>query len=150
MRLKHKQQTDHEMRYPRNKQNNGYIAISGGCRNEHVAIAEKALGKKLPKNAVIHHANENRADNKNSNLVICPNNNYHRLLHRRLEAYKDCGNPNWIKCSYCHQYDDPKNLYIRSGKRRSKYGMRKDLTARHLHCAREYMRKYYQRKLRAA
>ena len=126
----------------------GYVVISGICTLEHVSVAEKAFGRKLPKGVIVHHANEDRANNKNSNLVICPNNNYHRLLHRRLEAFKACGNPSWIKCNYCKQYDDPKNLYIRTGKRMGRYGMRKDLTARHPHCAKKYMSDYYQRKLR--
>ena len=121
-------------------------AISGLHVLEHifVFVAEKALGKKLPKGAVVHHANEDRSDNRNSNLVICPNNEYHRLIHRRLEAFKACSNPNWIKCGYCHKHDDPNNLYIKIGKRRGDYRMRNETAARHPACAKSYMKKYHQ------
>ena len=126
----------------------GYIFLSGVNKKEHILIAEKALGKKLPKHAVVHHANENRSDNRNSNLVICPDNSYHRLLHRRLDAYKACGNPSWIKCSYCKKYDDPKNMYVRTYKRLGDYGIRKATTSRHYACTKKYMKKYFQEKIK--
>lgn len=60
---------------------------------EHVILAEEALGKPLPPGVVIHHMNEDPADNTTPlNLVICPNQSYHMLLHRRLEYYKKTGN----------------------------------------------------------
>lgn len=31
-------------------------------------------------------------------------------MHQRLRAYEACGNADWVKCSICKQYDDPKNL----------------------------------------
>ena len=66
----------------------GYVdvRIDGGRTYEHIAVAEKALGRRLPKGAVVHHVNENRSDNTPTNLVICPNEAYHRLLHRRMKA----------------------------------------------------------------
>ena len=81
-------------------------------------IVEKVIGKPLPKNAVIHHVDENQANDINSNLVACENDGYHRLLHQRKRAYSICGNVNWRKCSICKQYDDPENLYIRTYKPR--------------------------------
>lgn len=87
----------------------GYRFHSRHGRNvrEHVEVAERALGKQLPKGAVVHHVNENRADNRPENLVICPNDRYHKLLHTRLNALKACGNPDWRKCPYCGEHDDP-------------------------------------------
>lgn len=69
----------------------GYIDISinGVRKYEHIRIAESALGKKLPKGACVHHVNENRSDNRPSNLVICPNDAYHKLLHRRMKKRKE-------------------------------------------------------------
>lgn len=75
----------------------GYIAIR--CPNhprtnprgyvlEHILKAEKALGKPLPSKVEVHHFNEIRNDNRNSNLVVCQDRAYHRLLHRRLRALK--------------------------------------------------------------
>jgi hypothetical protein len=88
------------------------------CKNyvmEHIVIAEKAFGKPIPLTAEIHHVNENRADNTNSNLVICQDLPYHRLLHRRLRAFKNSGHADWRKCTFCKQYDDVKNLTINTG-----------------------------------
>lgn len=79
---------------------------------EHIEIAEKVLGKPLPKNAVVHHINGDGTDNRNTNLVICENGQYHSTLHRKLRALKACGHANWRRCCYCHKYDDPKNLWI--------------------------------------
>jgi hypothetical protein len=91
---------------------NGYPAkqIDGKLRFDHVRIAERVLGKPLPKNAVIHHANEIKTDNRHENLVICPGRAYHNLLHVRLDALKECGNPNWKRCGYCKKYDDPETM----------------------------------------
>jgi recombinational DNA repair protein (RecF pathway) len=44
--------------------------------------------------------------------VICPNDAYHFLLHRRTRALDATGNANARKCNYCGQWDDPENLYI--------------------------------------
>ncbi len=81
-----------------------------GRKGEHVLVAERALGKPLPVGAVVHHADENRLNNAGSNLVICPDNKYHRLLHVRIDAMNACGHPNWRKCTYCGEYDDTANM----------------------------------------
>lgn len=62
--------------------------INGKQVYEHTLVAEKALGRKLPPGAVVHHVNNDPADNRPSNLVICPDQAYHLLLHRRM---KDLG-----------------------------------------------------------
>ncbi|MDY0188920.1 MAG: hypothetical protein RBR16_13470 [Syntrophus sp. (in: bacteria)] len=79
---------------------------------EHILIAEKAIGKPLLPQAVVHHFNEKKNHNRNDNLVICNDESYHQLLHRRKRALIACGHANWRKCCYCHQYDKPENLYI--------------------------------------
>jgi hypothetical protein len=70
---------------------------------EHRVICEKALGKKLPPKAVIHH-------HSITQLVICQNNGYHMLLHQRTRAFRVCGFASWRKCRFCQQYDSPEKL----------------------------------------
>ncbi len=53
--------------------NNGYV-------REHILIAEKALGKRLPDNAQIHHV---KSSDDNGSLVICEDQKFHFLLHIR-------------------------------------------------------------------
>jgi hypothetical protein len=61
-------------------------ASSSGYVYEHTLVAEKALGKSLPFGAVVHHIDSNRQNNNPSNLVICQNHSYHRLLHCRMKV----------------------------------------------------------------
>lgn len=72
------------------KHEQGYIRVHVGgnkYRMEHVLIAEKALGKPLPPKAIVHHMNGDPGDNKTPwNLVVCPDQDYHLLLHRRAQA----------------------------------------------------------------
>ena len=66
--------------------NDGYIihTVDGKRIGEHVLVAERALGKPLPKGAIVHHVNGKPWDNFTPfNLVVCPNQDYHLLLHRR-------------------------------------------------------------------
>lgn len=85
-------------------------AYSNGYVLKHIVIATKALGKPLPPNAQVHHINGNPLDNALNNLVICPDQHYHKLLHTRTNALNTCGNPNYEKCNYCKKYDNPNSL----------------------------------------
>ncbi len=93
---------------------NGYLRRmeSGESKLEHIRVAERALGKRLPRGAIVHHVDENRLNNAPSNLVICHGSGYHRLLHQRMDALKACGHAHWRKCRFCQQHDDPVNLFI--------------------------------------
>lgn len=84
--------------------------VNGKKKPEHVMVAEKALGKPLPVGAIVHHVDENKGNNRNNNLVICQDNAYHKLLHRRMDAFKASGHCDWRKCPYCHEHDDPQNM----------------------------------------
>jgi len=58
-------------------------ADTKGYLREYILLAEKTLGKSLPKKAVIHHHSENQ-------LVICENQGYHLHIHarqRRLNGF---------------------------------------------------------------
>ncbi len=91
---------------------NGYRMhqINGRRVAEHVLIAERALGKSLPSAAQVHHVNGDGLDNRPENLVICPDQKYHALLHQRQRALDACGNASYRKCPHCGIYDDPKNM----------------------------------------
>jgi hypothetical protein len=80
---------------------------------EHILILEKSLGRFLPIKARGHHANGDRLNNENDNLVLCEDQKYHTLLHSRMKAFKECGNPHLRKCYICQKWDDPNNLYMK-------------------------------------
>ena len=64
--------------------NTGYVAINGNkeaaSRHEHRIIAERAIGRKLKKNEVVHHVDGDKTNNANNNLVIM-GRDYHCWLH---------------------------------------------------------------------
>ncbi len=118
----------------------GHISlhIRGRVVYEHVLVAEKALGKRLPKGAQVHHVDLNPANNTPTNLVICPNDAYHKLLHQRQAAMDACGNPNFRKCRHCKQYGPPVDMFIRG------------TAAAHKECARAYDRQRRPAKVRGS
>jgi hypothetical protein len=66
----------------------GYVSlfINGKPKLEHIHKAEQALGKPLPKGAVVHHMNRKPWDNDTPfNLIVCPDQEYHKLLHKRMK-----------------------------------------------------------------
>ena len=91
----------------------GYRQVKG--RNVHTTIAEAALGKPMPPKACVHHVDYNKLNNAHSNLVVCPNLAYHRLLHIRTNAINACGNASWRKCKFCGKYDAPASMYCYPG-----------------------------------
>jgi len=82
---------------------------------EHVLVAERALGKYLPSTAEVHHVDENKQNNDPHNLVICQDHAYHGLLHRRMRAFKACGNPNARCCVRCGSYRDQEDIRVSRG-----------------------------------
>lgn len=90
----------------------------------HVLEAERALGRRLPSNAVVYRADSNVIDGWS--LVICPDLKYRQLLRQRAAAIIACGHADWRLCRYCHSYDDPSGMYA---------GVRR---AAHRECHRNY------------
>lgn len=103
----------------------GYVQVlcpdhplaSRGYVMEHVLVAERALGRTIPRKHPVHHVNGRRQDNRPGNLVICENARYHQLLHQRARALRECGHADWLKCEVCHQWDDPAYLSVRHNRR---------------------------------
>jgi hypothetical protein len=117
----------------------GYRVSTGKDKKyEHVMLAEKAIGSPLPAGVVVHHMNENPSDNHTLyNLVICPDQAYHFLLHMRMRAKKACGNPDWVRCDYCKNYDDPLRMISKPKK------SQKSLAYHHRECRNAYRRMRY-------
>ena len=86
--------------------------VSGKEKLEHVLIVESAIGKPIPKGVHVHHVDGNPHNNANSNLVVCPSQAYHKLIHQRQAALDATGHADWRTCNRCHKYDAPENLYI--------------------------------------
>ena len=71
---------------------------------DHILVAEKALGKFLPSGAVVHHVDGDRRNNHPSNLVICQDQAYHLLLHRRQRVVEMGGDPDTHRqCCTCRE-----------------------------------------------
>lgn len=96
---------------------NGYllITVGGRTKREHVVIAEKAIGRELPAGAAVHHVDGDRGNNAPSNLVICPSDAYHKLIHSRQRAFDACGNANALFCRICKRHDATENMRITKG-----------------------------------
>lgn len=58
---------------------------------EHRLVVERAMGKELPKGAIVHHVNGDKSDNRPCNLVVCPDHRYHMLLHTRQRDFNYAG-----------------------------------------------------------
>lgn len=62
---------------------------TGDYKFEHVIMAEKALGKPLPEGALVHHVDQDGTNNNTKspwNLIVCPDQKYHLMLHARARA----------------------------------------------------------------
>lgn len=106
--------------------------LSAG-RREARYIVRKVRGKPLPPFAMIHHIDGYETNNAYSNLVVCEDMAYYKLLHRRTEALKACGNVHWRRCKYCNEHDAIENLYISPN----------DSMCYHRKCRNKYARELY-------
>lgn len=91
----------------------GYMAYKGGPlrgKREHVVIAELALGKSLPKGAIVHHVDTIRANNTPTNLVVCQDQAYHSLLHMRAKAIAAGCPAVWVRCRFCGRFADKSQM----------------------------------------
>jgi hypothetical protein len=87
-------------------------ANSRGYVRESILVAEQAIEIEMPTDAVVHHWDRDPQNNKPSNLLICQDQAYHRIIHRRMLAMEACGHPEWLKCIFCGIYSPPAELVI--------------------------------------
>lgn len=62
--------------------------LNGKKISKHRKVATLALGKPLPPGAIVHHIDLNPFNNEPTNLVVCPDMKYRKLL---IERYKEIG-----------------------------------------------------------
>ncbi len=87
-----------------------YIKEGGHGDRLHRFFAEQALGRELKAEEQVHHISLDIYENFRGNLVICPNQAYHQLLHTRTEAFLACGDPSYRKCYFCKEWCNPINM----------------------------------------
>lgn len=79
----------------------GYLRF-GSKKHLHRWIVERVLGRKLKSTEIVHHINYNKLDNRRQNLLVCPNQAYHKLIHARTDMINSNINPNiYHFCSSC-------------------------------------------------
>jgi hypothetical protein len=77
-------------------------ACHNGFVQEHTLVVEKRLGRYLTRKERVHHDNEIRTDNRDSNLILCANEAEHRSIHRRKRISLAGGNPDTDRiCPRC-------------------------------------------------
>lgn len=83
----------------------GYVTLKAGAgrvRLEHIVIAERAIGRRLPAGAVVHHVDEDTARNIGANLCILQSDHEHKQLHARKRVFESGGDPHKDRwCSGC-------------------------------------------------
>ena len=86
------------------------VTMDGETKLVHRIRAEKALGKPLPRKAVVHHADG--STDANAPLVICQDQRYHFLLHVRERVLRAGGDPNTQRiCWRCKELKTFKEFY---------------------------------------
>ena len=96
---------------PDRKFQNGYIAVRvpghpyamhGSFVYEHILVVENRLGRYLEGTEQVHHDNEIKSDNRDENLIYCPDHAFHRNLHREKRVRAGGGDPDTQRlCAIC-------------------------------------------------
>lgn len=66
-----------------------YVMVKkdGKLTYEHIVLAEQALGKPLPIGAIVHHTGAKDDNHGYCKLIVCPDQAYHFLIHRRMREF---------------------------------------------------------------
>lgn len=65
-------------------------AMSNGCVLEHRLIAEEKLGRRLSKNEIVHHIDEDKSNNHPDNLEVLTSRSEHAKLHKPAKPKIEC------------------------------------------------------------
>lgn len=77
------------------------VSIQGKRKPAHVVLAERIIGRDLS-GKIVHHIDEDKRNNANSNLIVLENRAEHNKLHQKLRIVKMGGDPKNDKiCSRC-------------------------------------------------
>jgi hypothetical protein len=99
---------------------NGYVKVLDpehprsdprGYVFEHIKVAGEAAGAPVPLRMVVHHVNGIKTDNRPENLRIMTAQE-HNALHQREIAFRECGDAEKRKCTFCGRWDFIDNLYV--------------------------------------
>lgn len=95
------------------------IKINGVKRDEHRVIMEKHIGRKLGRDEIVHHLNENKRDNRIDNLIIVTRAEHGRMhqtgrvlskeTRQKLSAIRKN-----VPHRYCRKLSDDQVEYVRS------------------------------------
>lgn len=130
----------HENGYRLIRRPNHPRADAGGYVREHHLVVEEAIGKPVPEGAVVHHIDGDVTNNEPSNLVLCEDNAYHLLLHRRQARLEATDDPDAIRCGFCGEFDGEMYVYPNDRKgyhpecRRGNKSVGEESVARELTC----------------
>lgn len=86
------------------------VSETGERKRTHQLQAEKALGRPLKRPECTHHF---ELVKNGGQLVICPDDAYHMLLHYRARAKAATGDPHKKWCTNCKKWDDASRLLKR-------------------------------------
>lgn len=107
-------------------------------------VIEKVRRRILPQKAIVHHIDGNTLNDDLSNLVVCEDAIYHKLLHVRAEALKATGNPHSRKCHFCQRWGVPgEGDMVTQTRKRCPNGTGNTM---HKSCAAEHMRDWRRKK----
>lgn len=77
------------------KEKNGYVSVycDDGWILEHRFVVEQFIGRKLTKEEVVHHIDEDKSNNDINNLVLFKNQREHSAWHNKLKKFPYLTNP---------------------------------------------------------